>query len=72
MNKHDTLDAAMTRFEERIADKTSNKPKLHRFDCEFRIAVLSPDEEAAQNTVDIICKHLESFEDIEDACGKLV
>jgi hypothetical protein len=44
---------------------------LHDFTAEFKIGLKAIDEETAQQTVDIISKHLESFEDIESAKGVL-
>jgi hypothetical protein len=61
----------MKNFEARMADKKANKPVLHDFTAEFKIGLKAINEETAQQTVDIISKHLESFEDIESAKGVL-
>lgn len=64
-------DDFMKRFEERMSEKKAAEPKLHRFDCEFRISLLAKDEETAADTVKILEKHLMGFDDIEKAEGKL-
>jgi hypothetical protein len=61
----------MKNFEARMADKKANQPKLHDFTAEFKIGLKAIDEETAQQTVDIISKHLEGFTDISSAKGVL-
>jgi hypothetical protein len=64
-------DNLMKNFEARMANKKASQPKLHDFTAEFKIGIKAVDEETAQQTVDIISKHLESFTDIASAKGVL-
>lgn len=61
----------MKRFEERMEEKKANAPKLIPFEAEFKLTVLAMDEKHASETVSVISKHLERFDDISKAEGKL-
>lgn len=65
-------DDIFKRFDERIEAKKANKPKLHDFTAEFRVGIRAKDDATAEETVEIISKMLEQFEDISMASGKIV
>lgn len=65
-------DDMMKRFEQRMAEKKANAPKLIPFEAEFKLTVLATDEKHAAETVSVIGKHLERFDDITKAEGKLL
>jgi hypothetical protein len=59
-------DNLMKNFEERMADKKTNKPKQYRYDMEFKVGVMAVNDEDAQQKSDFVIGILKQFSDVVD------
>ncbi len=60
----------LKRFESRMEEKKAKAPVLHEFSVYVEFKVLAENDEHAEETLKIIEKHLEKFDDIKEVKGK--
>jgi hypothetical protein len=59
-------DEMLKNFEARIEQKKASKPKLHRYDMDFRVGILCENDEDAEQKSDFVIGILKNFSDVVD------